>query len=59
MATGTPFASLVSTNVRSVNLQTWMVEARDAEKWGARVEDTLNLERGSFKSLLSCAKQFG
>ena len=30
----------------SVNLQTRMVEARDAERWGGRAEGTLGLERG-------------
>ena len=36
-----------------------VVEARDAERWGSRVEDTLGLERGSFKSLYHAQNNFG
>ena len=46
-------------NVGSVDLQTWMVEARDVDRWGARVEDKLGLQPGSFKSLHHAQNNFG
>ena len=46
-------------DVGSVDLQIWMVEARDVDRWGARVEDTLGLESGSFKSLYHAQNNFG
>ena len=46
-------------DVGSVDLQIWMVEARDVDRWGARVEDTLGLEPGSFKSLYHAQNNFG
>ena len=32
-----------------LDLQTWMVEARDVDQWGARVEDKLGLQPDSFR----------
>ena len=46
-------------DVGSVDLQTWMVEARDVDRWGARVEDKLGLQPGSFKSLYHAQNNFG
>ena len=50
----------VAEGVGSADLQAWMVdlEARDVERWGARVEDTLGLERGSSKSLYHAQNNF-
>ena len=43
----------------SIDLQKWMVEARDIKKWGPRVEETLGLDSGSFQSLYRAQNNFG
>ena len=42
-----------------MDLQAWMVEDHDVEVWGARVENTSGIERGSFKSLCHAQNNFG
>ena len=46
-------------NKDSIDLQKWMVEARDIKKWGPRVEETLGLDSGSFQSLYRAQNNFG
>ena len=49
MVIATPFAF---DDIGSVDLQIWMVEDRDTEPWGSRVEDPLGLDIAYFKCLI-------
>ena len=49
MVIATPFAF---DDIGSVDLQIWMVEDRDTERCGSRVEDTLGLGIDYFKCLI-------
>jgi len=43
----------------SIDLQRWMMEARDIKKWRTRVEEVLGLDQGSFQSLYRAKQKFG